>query len=352
MVVTRTAVVALGGNALIRNGQAGTYLEQAANARAMAAAVCRLRDAGWGIVLVHGNGPQVGNLAIQQEEGAERVPELPLFWLNAMTEGQLGCLLVLAMHEAGRGRLPGVVSVVTHVVVDRGDAAFAEPRKPIGPFMTEEVARGLAAERGWTVGEDAGRGYRRLVPSPEPGRIVELDAIRTLVDSGAIVIAAGGGGVPVVEDGPALCGVDAVIDKDLAAQRLATSLGADALVLVTDVAQVMLDHGTPHARPIGDLTAEEAQAHADDGQFPEGSMGPKVRSAVRFVRSGGTTSVITDTERLVASLEDGVQTGRTGTRILPGPAAPTTTPTAQPRTRPTPAVPDVATSADRTGAVS
>ncbi|MCU1626601.1 MAG: Carbamate kinase [Pseudonocardia sp.] len=318
--MTRTAVVALGGNALIRNGQAGTHLEQMSNARAMAAAVCRLRDAGWGVVLVHGNGPQVGNLAIQQEEGAGRVPELPLFWLNAMTEGQLGCLLVLAMHEAGRGRLPAVVSVVTHVVVDRADPAFIDPCKPIGPFLEESVARQLADERGWHVGEDSGRGFRRLVPSPEPGRIVELESIRSLVDGGAIVIAAGGGGVPVVEDGPALCGVDAVIDKDLAAQRLATSLGADALVLVTDIAQVMVDYGTPSARPLGDVTADEMQAYADDGQFPAGSMGPKVRSAVRFVRDGGSTAVITDVELMVTSLAGG--SAPAGTRLRRSPAVP------------------------------
>ncbi|MDT7707138.1 MAG: carbamate kinase [Pseudonocardiales bacterium] len=325
--MSKTAVVALGGNAIIRSGQRGTFVEQAANVRAMAAAVCRLRDAGWGVVIVHGNGPQVGNLAIQQEEGASRVPELPLFVLNAMTEGQLGCLLTLALHEAGAGRPPGVVSLVTHVVVDRADPAFAHPTKPIGPFLDPDVARELAGQRGWTVGEDAGRGFRRLVASPEPGRIVELEAIRSLVDQGMLVIAAGGGGIPVIEDGPALCGVDAVIDKDLAAQRLATALGADALVLVTDVPRVLLDYGTPQARAIADITVDEAQAHADDSQFPEGSMGPKIRSAIRFVRSGGAMSVVTDTEHAVSSLTAPVVGAREhsdadlGTRVVAAPVA-------------------------------
>ncbi len=313
--MARTAVVAVGGNALTRSDQSGTYAEQTANARSMAAAVCQLRDAGWSVVLVHGNGPQVGNLAIQQEEAATRVPELPLFWLDAMTEGQLGSLLTLALHECGQGRLPGVVSVVTHTVVDADDPAFTRPTKPIGPFLGEEQARGHAAERGWTVGADAGRGYRRLVASPQPQRIVELGAIRALVDLGMIVVAAGGGGVPVVAEGHGYRGVDAVIDKDLAAQRLASALHAQALVLITDVAQVMLDYGTPEARGIAELTADEAQAHADDGQFPEGSMGPKIDAAIRFLREGGRTAVVTNAELACAALDPGAATP-VGTRIV------------------------------------
>lgn len=314
----RTAVVALGGNAITRSGQAGTSQEQATNARSMAQAVCRLRDAGWRVVLVHGNGPQVGNIAIQQEVAAHRVPELPLFWQNAMTVGQLGSLLTLALHEAGTGG-SGVVTVVTHVEVDRADPAFGRPTKPIGPFMAQDEAREHAAERGWTVAEDAGRGYRRLVPSPLPLRIVELDAIRALVDQGLVVIAAGGGGLPVVAaGGGGYLGLDAVIDKDLTAQRLANALDADALVLVTDVPQVMLDHGTPRARPILEMTVDEAEAYAAAGQFPEGSMGPKMRAAVRFVRDGGRAAVITNAELAGDSL--GEQAGP-GTRVVP-PAGP------------------------------
>ncbi|MGQ0576658.1 MAG: carbamate kinase [Pseudonocardia sp.] len=321
--MARTAVVALGGNAITRSGQAGTSQEQATNARSMAHAVCRLIDAGWRVVLVHGNGPQVGNIAIQQEEAAHRVPELPLFWQNAMTVGQLGSLISLALHEAGNGRLPGVVTIVTHVVVDAADPAFARPTKPIGPFMTADEAAEHAAHRGWTVAEDAGRGYRRIVASPRPLGIVELDAIRALVDQGVVVVAAGGGGLPVVAaDGGGYLGLDAVIDKDLTAQRLATALDADALVLVTDVAQVMLDHGTPAARPILEMTVAQAQAHAAAGQFPEGSMGPKMRAAVQFVREGGSAAVITNADLASASL--GERPGP-GTRIVPDAGAGTGT---------------------------
>lgn len=310
----RVAVVALGGNAITRSDQSGTHPEQAVNAEAMVDVICQLRALGWTVVVVHGNGPQVGNLAVQQEEGARRVPEQPLFVLGAMTEGQLGSLLGLALRKVGGQWLPEVASLVTHVVVDEADPAFGHPTKPIGPFLTEPEARHLAAVRGWGVGEDAGRGYRRMVASPRPLRIVELGAVRALVDRGAIVIAAGGGGVPVVPDGSGYRGVDAVIDKDFAAQCLARELGAEALVMVTDVPQVMLDFGTPAARPITEMTADEAQAYVDAHQFPEGSMGPKVRAAIAFLRAGGDTAVITNAERAAASLKPGA-TGA-GTRIV------------------------------------
>ena len=313
--MTRTAVVALGGNAITRSGTAGTYAEQAANARKLAGAVHRLHRAGWAAVVVHGNGPQVGNLAIQQEAGADRVPALPLFVLGAMTEGHLGSLLALALREVGGPDLPGAVPLVTHVVVDEADPAFRRPTKPIGPFFTAAEARRHAADRGWVVGEDAGRGFRRLVPSPRPLEILELDAVKAVLQRGMIAIAAGGGGVPVVADGGHYRGVDAVIDKDLAAQRVASALGAEALVLVTDVPRVMLDFGTARARAIAEMTADVAQAHLDDHQFPEGSMGPKVRAAIAFVREGGRTAVITNAERAHASLDHGGGV-ESGTRIV------------------------------------
>jgi carbamate kinase len=312
----RTAVVALGGNAITRAGQAGTHAEQAANAGAMAATICALRNAGWSVIVVHGNGPQVGCLSIQQDAARQTVPVQPLFCLGAMTEGQLGSLLTLAMHDACGGQLPAVVSVVTHVVVAADDPAFDRPTKPIGPFFSEQEARRLAAERNWTVAPDADRGYRRMVPSPRPLRFVEHEAIARLVDSGALVVAAGGGGVPVVEDGYAYRGVEAVVDKDLAAQRLATQLSAEALVLVTDVAHVMLDYGTPHARPVTAMTADEAQQYLEDNQFPAGSMGPKVQAAIAFIRSGGRTAVITNSERAARSLDPDTDGAATGTRIV------------------------------------
>lgn len=319
----RTAVVALGGNAIIRAGQAGTHAEQAANARSMARAICELRDAGWVVVVVHGNGPQVGNLAIQQHEAAEEVPALPLFVQGAMTQGQLGTLLVMALHEVVAEAPRAVVAMVTHVVVDEADPAFGRPTKPIGPFFTRDEAERLAAERGWAIVEDSGRGYRQIVASPAPRRILEIDAVRTLVDHGMIVITCGGGGVPVVENPDGYHGVDGVIDKDLTARLVATELGADALVLITDIDRVALDFGTDRQRAITDIGVDEAQRHHDDGQFPPGSMGPKMAAAIDFVRRGGQVAVITDVAHVRASLDpaslDRPGDGRTGTRILAAP---------------------------------
>ncbi len=310
----KVAVVALGGNAITRSGQAGTFEEQWANATEMVQEVCRLRMSGWTVVVVHGNGPQVGNLAVQQGAGAHLVPEMPMFTLGAMTEGQLGSLLSLAMWRCCGDNVPGVVSVITHVVVDEADPAFDNPTKPIGGFLSEAEANEQARIRGWVVGEDAGRGYRRLVASPAPRRILELEAIRSLVNQGLLVVAAGGGGVPVVVADRGYRGVDAVIDKDLAAQRLASSLGANALALVTDIPQVMVDYGTPHARPITEIDVDRARGYEDEGHFPAGSMGPKVRSAIQFLGAGGEVAVITNAERLCASL--GVDGGSAGTRVV------------------------------------
>ncbi|MDQ1370830.1 MAG: carbamate kinase [Acidimicrobiaceae bacterium] len=316
--MAKTAVVALGGNALIREGQSGTYQEQEANATAMARSVCSLLRTGWRVVLVHGNGPQVGNLAIQQEEGAALVPAQPLFALGSMTQGQLGSLFCLALHRVGDPWIIGAVSVVTHVAVSADDPAFDNPSKPIGPFFTAEQAASLSAARGWVVKEDSGRGYRRVVASPEPVGIVETAAIRTLLEAGQVVVAAGGGGVPIVRTATGYAGVDAVIDKDYAAQQLATSLAAEALVLVTGVESVLLDYGTPQQRPIEEMACAEAERYLADGQFPEGSMGPKVRAAVRFLRYGGEVAVITSPELVYASLEGTVSQleGTVGTRIV------------------------------------
>ncbi|HEV7536808.1 MAG TPA: carbamate kinase [Acidimicrobiia bacterium] len=294
----RIVVLALGGNALTQHGQAGTHEQLAANAEAMARSVSSLMLAGWEVVLVHGNGPQVGNLALQQEEGSDVVPEQPLFSLGA--------------------KAPEIVPLVTHSEVDPDDPAFADPTKPIGPFLTEEAAQAFAAERGWAVKEDAGRGWRRVVPSPDPVRILESGAIRKLLDAGVVVVAAGGGGIPVVRTAVGHCGVDAVIDKDYAAERLATSLGAEALVLVTSVEAVLLDYGTPKQRAMLEISVDEAEAHLAEGQFPEGSMGPKVRAGVRFLRHGGEVAVITTPALVYASLEGTVSEleGRAGTRIV------------------------------------
>ena len=317
--MAKTAVVALGGNALTREGQAGTSEELEANATTMAKSVCSLLRTGWRVVLVHGNGPQVGNLAIQQEEGTRLVPAQPLYSLGAMTEGQLGSLICLALRRVGDAAwMRGAVALVTHVSVSPDDPAFDDPTKPIGPFLTPDEAESMGPSRGWVVKPDAGRGYRRVVPSPQPVTILETAAIRALLDQGQVVVAAGGGGVPVVRSESGWRGIDAVIDKDYAAQQLATSLAAEALVLVTGVEAVLLHYGTPSQVPIHEMTVTDAEGYLEQGEFPEGSMGPKVRAATRFLRRGGEVAVITSPNLVYASLEGTVSQleGVTGTRIV------------------------------------
>jgi len=311
--VPRTAVVALGGNAFTRQQERGTYDEMAANARAMAEAVHGLRQAGWRVVVTHGNGPQVGNLAIQQDSGEPAVPGQPLWALGAMTQGLLGSLFCLALREVGGAHSVDVVSLVTHVRVDLADPAFHRPSKPIGPFLTARAAAELASRKGWQVIEDAGRGYRRVVPSPAPLEIIEARAIIRLLRQGCLVVASGGGGIPVVARDGRLVGVEAVIDKDLAAALVGATIGAEALVLVTDVDAVMLDYGTPRQRPLGTVSADEMREHLHDGQFPEGSMGPKVRACLQFLDSGGGCALIAR-PRAVAAVLSGHTSA--GTRIV------------------------------------
>ena len=317
--MTKTAVVALGGNALTLPGQAGRCEEMLARAAEMAGAICGVMDAGWRVVVVHGNGPQVGNLALQQES-TTLVPAQPLAALNAMTQGQLGSLIALSV-DLLRG--PGsAASLITHITVDRADPAFLAPTKPIGPFFDQAQAERLAAERGWVVRPDSGRGYRRVVASPEPTGIVEIEAIRALIDAGLLVIAAGGGGIPLASpDGAAAGGqhggvfADAVIDKDRAARLLATLIGAQALLLVTAVDRVMLDYGTPRQTALGTMTAEEAARHLEEGQFPPGSMGPKIEAALRFLADGVDLAVVTTPGLLARTLAGTYPDG--GTRIEP-----------------------------------
>ena len=320
--MAETAILALGGNALTREDQRGTLEEQYANALAMALSVRSLIRKGWNVVIVHGNGPQVGNLAIQHEGSTDLVPALPLFTLGAMTQGQLGSLICLALNEVCKREITGAVSVITHVEVDPGDPALSHPTKPIGPFFDQTEADALTSVRGWTMVEDSGRGYRRVVPSPRPMAPIEAPAISTLVDLGYIVVAGGGGGIPVSRsaDG-AYRGVDAVIDKDFAAERIADSVGAQALVMVTGVASVRLNFGTPQEELVTEMTASVARRHLVDGQFPPGSMGPKVEAAIEFVEAAGRISAITTPELVYATLDEpaGVIEGPRGTRIVPDP---------------------------------
>jgi carbamate kinase len=325
----RTIVAALGGNAITRSSERGTYEEQLANVHVMCEELLPLILAGHRLVIIHGNGPQVGTLALQVEAGkAVGVPDQPFDVLGAMTQGQIGYLIqqtlgnMLAEHgdavpaavRGPGGHLPAVASIVTQVLVDPTDPAFEHPTKPVGPFYEREVAERLAAEKGWTVVKDADRGWRRVVPSPDPQEVIEAPAIRALIESNAIVVAGGGGGVPVVR-GPEgrLRGVEAVIDKDLAAERLASLVGADTLMLLTGVSRIALDYGTPNQRDLDVITLDEAQRHLAEGQFPPGSMGPKVKAAARFLRNGGRETIVTSPEALAEAL-----LGRDGTRIVLG----------------------------------
>jgi len=313
--MTRTAVVALGGNALTRAGQSGTWHEMLANAAAMASAVNDVIEAGWRVVIVHGNGPQVGNLALQQE-ATPMVPAQPLALLTAMTQGLLGSLIAGAI-DLLRG--PGTAAaLITHVTVDPADPAFGSPSKPIGPFFGPGEARKLAETWGWVVQPDSGRGYRRMVASPEPAGVIEIDALRALIDAGHLVIAGGGGGIPVPGTATHHAAVDAVIDKDRAAGLIARLLGAQALLLVTAVERVMLDYGKPTQSELGTITAAEASRHLAEGQFPPGSMGPKIEAALQFLANGGDVAVITSPSLLAGTLVGADPGG--GTRITPNPS--------------------------------
>ncbi len=294
-------VVALGGNALLAPGERGTAVEQRANlAKTFAAAKSILHDGP--VVITHGNGPQVGNELLRQELGSAEAPPLPLYVAVAQTQAEIGALAAAELEPVSGHR---VVVVLTRVVVAEDDPAFANPTKPVGPFYDAERAQALEEERGWTVREDANRGWRRVVPSPKPIEVLELQAIKTLLETGALVIAVGGGGIPVVEREGRYDGVDAVIDKDHASALLAVGLGAERLVILTQVPVVYTDFGTPDQRAL-----EELVAGRDDGlidSLPAGSMRPKVEATFRFVTETGGEALITSAEALAA--------GEPGTRV-------------------------------------
>ncbi|MDP9344577.1 MAG: carbamate kinase [Actinomycetota bacterium] len=303
-------LIALGGNALIRESQRGTWAEQQENALGCARAVARLCCAGHEVVLGHGNGPQVGVLALQQACAEPEAPALPFDALVAMTQGQMGYLLQEALATVDPD-LPTAV-ILTRAIVDEDDPAFdAAPTKPIGRFYDEAQARRVAGERGWAVGPDAGRGWRRMIASPRPLEVVEHEQIALLSSRGVVVIAAGGGGIPVVRRQGRLAGIEAVIDKDRCAAELGIQVGADLLILTTSVARVSFDFGTRWQRDMARLTVSDAMRHLRAGDFPVGSMGPKIDSAIRFVSNSGR-AVITDPGHL-GNVLDGDQ----GTWIVP-----------------------------------
>jgi len=307
-----TAVLAVGGNALAPEGGLGEA-GQRERAAEVAKQIVAIASEGRGVLVVHGNGPQVGALAIAQEAVAPELPLQPLYSLGAMTQGQLGYLLAEAIDDVqhAAGAHQPVSAIMTRVVVDPTDPAFEDPTKPIGPFFPEGRAKRLAHARGWNVAEDSGRGWRRVVASPDPKEVLEAEQILAALESGAIVIACGGGGVPVARSDGSLGGVEAVIDKDLSAALVGRLVGAKTLMLLTGVDAVMLDFGTDKERPVSEMTVAEARRHLSDGQFPPGSMGPKIAAAADFVERGGRDALITSLELGMEALK-----GAAGTRIV------------------------------------
>jgi len=297
----KIALIAIGGNALLKEKEQGLQEEQLENARECAEMFANVIQAGYSLCVVHGNGPQVGNILIQQEMGANKIPPYTLDIADAMTQGSMGYMIERMLinrlryikHESH------VTTVLTEVVVDKDDPGFENPTKPVGPFYTEFRAVELQKQKKWHMKEDAGRGWRKVVPSPKPLEIVQLEAVKLLLEAGHCVIAGGGGGIPVIRDASGfLVGVEAVIDKDRLSSLLAEQLGADTYVILTGVPKVAIDFGKPTQKWVDRMTVTEARKHMADGQFPAGSMGPKIESAIAFIVSGGHEVLITSPEAL------------------------------------------------------
>ncbi|MCW4051739.1 MAG: carbamate kinase [Candidatus Bathyarchaeota archaeon] len=312
--MNRKVLVALGGNAILKYREKGTAEEQLGNVERTCEHLVRLIEDGYMIAITHGNGPQVGDILLKNEYSRDILPPMPLDFCGAQSQGMIGYMLQQSMRNemSKAGLETPVVSLVTQTLVDRKDVAFDNPTKPVGSFYNRSAAEELRkGKEGWRMVEDSGRGYRRVVPSPEPREIVEKDAITTLFDAGVIVIAVGGGGVPVVqnEDG-GLMGVEAVIDKDLGAQILANHIGADLLLLLTDVEKVSLNYGKPNQIDLDQMTVGDAVRYLKEGHFAPGSMAPKIEASIRFLKSKGERAVISSLEKARDALE-----GRAGTAI-------------------------------------
>ena len=310
----KIALVAFGGNAMLPESQRGLQSEQMRNAQRAAELMVHIVSKGYELIIVHGNGPQVGNLLLQMEEASNKIPPYSLDVCDAMTEGSMGFMLERALVNELRRRSidKEVASLVTQVVVDRDDPAFDKPTKPVGPFYSKFRGQQLAREKKWTMVEDAGRGYRKVVPSPRPIDVVPNRIIRELVEAGRIVIAAGGGGIPVIINGNGLFeGVEAVIDKDYAASLLAREVKVDLFIILTAIERVCINFGKPDQIEVPVLTVDEARRHLSDGQFPPGSMGPKIRAAIEYIEAGGHEVLITKDSHLKAALIN-----RSGTRIV------------------------------------
>jgi carbamate kinase len=310
----RLAVVAVGGNSLIVDPAHQSIPDQYNAAALTARYIADMVAAGWNVVLTHGNGPQVGFILRRSELSIAEVPPVPMDYAGADLQGAIGYMFDRALRNEfrRRGIARSPLAVVTQTLVDRADPAFADPTKPIGSHFDEATARRIASEQGWTVREDAGRGWRRVVPSPRPQRIIELDEIRFLARAGYLVIACGGGGIPVIEDERGdLAGVEAVIDKDLASSLLARDLGADLLLVSTGVEKVAVHFNTPQQRWLDRITLEDARRLYAENHFDPGSMGPKIRALIEFLEGGGAEGLVTNPPNLGRALA-----GATGTRIV------------------------------------
>jgi carbamate kinase len=313
----KIALIAFGGNAILPNDQRGLQTEQMKNAQKAAQFMIHIVKKGFDLIMVHGNGPQVGNLLIQMEEAVNKIPPFSLEVCDAMTEGSMGFMLEKAIiNELRKNSLDKeVATLITQVVVDRNDPAFDHPTKPIGPFYSKYRAQMLIREKKWSMIDDAGRGYRKVVPSPQPIDIVPKHALHDLVHSGKIVIAAGGGGIPVIINGRGLFqGVEAVIDKDLASSLIAREAKAELFIILTNVPRVFLNYGTPQETAIKSMTVVKAEKFLEEGQFPAGSMGPKIKAAIEYIHSGGKEVLITSANHLKAALIN-----RSGTKIVASP---------------------------------
>ncbi|MEM1583735.1 MAG: carbamate kinase [Nitrososphaerota archaeon] len=311
-------VIALGGNALLRRGQRGTFDEQYENVKQTCKILTDIIEAGYEIVITHGNGPQVGATILRHDAGEKlyNIPAFPMDVCGAETQGFIGYIIQQALTNElrSRGIEKNVVTIVTRVVVDKNDPDFTNPSKPVGPFYSlEEVEKLKKIHPEYIFKEDKARGgWRRVVPSPDPKYIVEGTAIKSLVKSGSVVIASGGGGIPVIEEDGKLKGVEAVIDKDLAGERLATFLGAGKFIILTDVDAVYVDYGKQTQKKISKIKVEELKKLYNEGYFPPGSMGPKVKAAIRFIEAGGGEAIIAELTQLMEAIS-----GKSGTHIYP-----------------------------------
>jgi carbamate kinase len=315
--MSKVAVVAIGGNSLIKDEKHQTVEDQYQAAKETCYYIADMIQEGWTVAIGHGNGPQVG-FVLRRSEIAHKVAgmhEVPLDVCGADTQGAIGYILQQNLQNEflRRGIKKHAATVVTQVVVDRNDPSFKNPTKPIGGFMTEEEAKMRAEKEGWIVVEDAGRGWRRVVASPIPQRIVELEAVKTLIDAGVVTITVGGGGIPVIEDEEGnLKGVAAVIDKDYASSLLARSVGAELFVISTAVEKVYLNYNKPDQRAVDLMTVSEAKKYMQEGHFAKGSMFPKIQAIIWFLEAGGKKAIITNPENIARALR-----GETGTHILP-----------------------------------